>query len=118
MPPRCERRLGGRGCPVLGEPRPRGAAAVHALNPEAIPGEGYGSGTRAPAATAESFGVAWSPGISLGLLSKQERLLAGDSCPNRWDRRGLEARLQVAKSDCPVLPHEETEGRGELLLCK
>lgn len=28
-----------------------------------------------------------------------------------WDRRGLEAWFQVAKSDCPALPHEETEGR-------
>lgn len=66
--------MSGRGCPVPGGPRPRGAAAVPALNPEAIPGEGYGSRTLAPAATAENSGVAWSPRVSPDLLSKQERI--------------------------------------------
>lgn len=121
MPPRCERRLGGRGCPVLGEPRPRGAAAVLALNPEAILGEGYSSGTRVPAATAESCGVKRSPGISPGLLKAGE-VTSRETEPSKpafgWGRRGLEAWLQVAKSDCSALLQKEARGAGGLLLCK
>lgn len=116
MPPLCERRWGGRGCPVLREPRPRGAAAVLALNPEAILAEGYSSGTRVPAATAESSGVERSPAIS-GAPLKAGEVTSRETEPSKpafgWGRRGLEVWPQVAKSDCPSLLHEETKGRGD-----
>lgn len=92
------------------------AAAVRALNPEAIPGEGSGSGARTLAARAASSAVARvreSRGLSGALLKAGEAASRGTEPSQpafRWDRRGLEAPSGEIR--CRALPREEIEGRG------